>query len=92
MSDEARIRAAAVPTPECLQLCDVCTLINGRAYKKDEMLRAGKYLLLRVGNFFSNRDWIILTWSLKRTSIATRATFSMPGQLLLVRESGKGIR
>ena len=39
------------------QLCDVCTLINGRAYKKDEMLRAGKYLLLRVGNFFSNRDW-----------------------------------
>ena len=74
------------------ELCDVCTLINGRAYKKDEMLRAGKYLLLRVGNFFSNRDWIILTWSLKRTSIATRATFSMPGQLLLVRESGKGIR
>jgi type I restriction enzyme S subunit len=39
------------------ELCDVCTLINGRAYKKDEMLRAGKYLLLRVGNFFSNRDW-----------------------------------
>ncbi|MCP9884651.1 restriction endonuclease subunit S [Synechococcus sp. ATX 2A4] len=39
------------------ELCEVCTLINGRAYKKDEMLSAGPYPLLRVGNFFSNRDW-----------------------------------
>ncbi len=38
-------------------LVDVCTFINGRAYKKDEMLRVGKYPLLRVGNFFTNRDW-----------------------------------
>ena len=38
-------------------LNEVCTLINGRAYKKEEMLDAGKYPLLRVGNFFSNRDW-----------------------------------
>jgi type I restriction enzyme S subunit len=38
-------------------LSEVCTLINGRAYKKDEMLASGKYPLLRVGNFFSNRDW-----------------------------------
>lgn len=39
------------------ELCNVCTLLNGRAYKKDEMLDSGKYPLLRVGNFFSNRDW-----------------------------------
>ena len=38
-------------------LVDVCTFINGRAYKKDEMLSVGKYPLLRVGNFFTNRDW-----------------------------------
>lgn len=38
-------------------LNNVCTLLNGRAYKKDEMLNRGKYPLLRVGNFFSNRDW-----------------------------------
>jgi type I restriction enzyme S subunit len=38
-------------------LIDVCTFINGRAYKKDEMLSLGKYPLLRVGNFFTNRDW-----------------------------------
>ena len=39
------------------RLGDVCMLVNGRAYKKDEMLEAGKYPLLRVGNFFSNKDW-----------------------------------
>jgi type I restriction enzyme S subunit len=39
------------------ELSEACTLINGRAYKKDEMLNSGKYPLLRVGNFFSNRDW-----------------------------------
>lgn len=39
------------------RLDEVCQLINGRAYKKHEMLQAGKYPLLRVGNFFSNRDW-----------------------------------
>ena len=32
-------------------------LINGRAYKQNELLASGKYPVLRVGNFFSNRDW-----------------------------------
>ncbi|MEZ5615313.1 MAG: restriction endonuclease subunit S [Rhodocyclaceae bacterium] len=40
-----------------LPLATVCELINGRAYKKHEMLATGKYQLLRVGNFFTNRDW-----------------------------------
>jgi type I restriction enzyme S subunit len=39
------------------QLSDVCVLVNGRAYKRDEMLGAGKYPLLRVGNFFTNKGW-----------------------------------
>lgn len=39
------------------KLNKVCKLINGRAYKKPEMLTEGKYPLLRVGNFFSNRSW-----------------------------------
>ncbi len=38
-------------------LAKVCELINGRAYNKQEMLTAGKYPLLRVGNFFTNKDW-----------------------------------
>lgn len=40
-----------------VKLGDVATLINGRAYKKHEMLSEGKYPLMRVGNFFSNREW-----------------------------------
>ncbi|PZP86566.1 MAG: hypothetical protein DI578_03305, partial [Ectopseudomonas oleovorans] len=40
-----------------VKLSTVCTLINGRAYAKDELLSEGKYEVLRVGNFFSNRDW-----------------------------------
>ena len=39
------------------KLGDVCRLINGRAYKKHEMLSQGPYPLLRVGNFFTNRSW-----------------------------------
>jgi type I restriction enzyme S subunit len=42
---------------ETKMLGDVCRLINGRAYKKHEMLAGGRYPLLRVGNFFSNRSW-----------------------------------
>ena len=33
------------------------TLLNGRAYKQNELLDSGKYPVLRVGNFFSNRTW-----------------------------------
>lgn len=40
-----------------VKLSEVATLINGRAYKQHEMLDKGKYPLMRVGNFFSNREW-----------------------------------
>ncbi len=33
------------------------TLINGRAYKQDELLSDGKYKVIRVGNFFSNSTY-----------------------------------
>jgi len=39
------------------RLSNVCLLLNGRAYKQEEMLKKGKYPLLRVGNFFTNKDW-----------------------------------
>ncbi len=39
------------------KLRDVCTLINGRAYSKPELLVEGKYPVLRVGNFFTNNHW-----------------------------------
>ncbi len=39
------------------KLRDVCTLRNGRAYKKPELLSEGKYCVLRVGNFFTSNRW-----------------------------------
>jgi len=38
-------------------LGEIAELINGRAYKKTELLDAGPYPVLRVGNFFTNRNW-----------------------------------
>ena len=35
----------------------VATFINGRAYKQEDLLDKGKYRVLRVGNFFSNKEW-----------------------------------
>ena len=36
---------------------EIATLINGRAYRQDELLPDGKYKVLRVGNFFTNDSW-----------------------------------
>ena len=42
---------------EWKQLGEVSTFLNGRAYKKPELLAEGKYPVLRVGNFFTNNSW-----------------------------------
>lgn len=39
------------------KLSDVSTLLNGRAYKQNELLNEGKYKVLRVGNFFTNSNY-----------------------------------
>lgn len=39
------------------RLGDECRVINGRAYKAEELLDDGKYRVLRVGNFFTNDNW-----------------------------------
>lgn len=36
---------------------DICEVLNGRAYKQNELLPSGKYPVLRVGNFFSSEKW-----------------------------------
>ncbi len=36
---------------------DICEVLNGRAYKQNELLSSGKYPILRVGNFFSSDRW-----------------------------------
>jgi len=42
---------------ETKRIDEICTLINGRAYNKQELLSEGKYTVLRVGNFFTNNNW-----------------------------------
>jgi type I restriction enzyme S subunit len=39
------------------KLGDVCQLLNGRAYKRHELLAEGPYPVLRVGNLFTNKEW-----------------------------------
>ena len=40
-----------------VELGKFARLINGRAYKRRELLSEGPTPVLRVGNFFSNREW-----------------------------------
>ena len=39
------------------KFCDLCDLLNGRAYSQEELLDSGKYRDLRVGNFFTKNSW-----------------------------------
>ena len=42
---------------EVKKLIEVSSLINGRAFKQNELLSEGKYKVLRVGNFFTNSNF-----------------------------------
>ena len=42
---------------EWCRMQDIMKFVNGRAYKKEELLSRGKYKVLRVGNFFTNNEW-----------------------------------
>ncbi|KOA51046.1 hypothetical protein BAAM0483_01930 [Bifidobacterium animalis subsp. animalis MCC 0483] len=47
-----------IPDSWCwARMKDVLTFVNGRAYKKAELLSDGKYPVLRVGNLFTNSEW-----------------------------------
>ncbi len=48
-------------------LGNVCDLRNGRAYKKEELLELGRYPVLRVGNFFTNKHWYYSDLELDQT-------------------------
>ena len=52
-----KIGAVVKEAWELKKLGEVARLINGRAYKKIELLDKGKYPVLRVGNFFTNQNW-----------------------------------
>ena len=59
-SDTAQRENVPFEVPESWEWCkmeEVITFVNGRAYKKDELLSSGKYKVIRVGNFFTNDTW-----------------------------------
>lgn len=39
------------------QFSDICSFVNGRAYRQQELLLEGKYRVLRLGNLFTNEKW-----------------------------------
>lgn len=56
-SQEVRFKAddgSDFPDWEERKLGEIIKFLNGRAYKQDELLNAGKYKVLRVGNLFTN--------------------------------------
>ena len=44
---------------EWCRMQDIMKFVNGRAYKKEELLSRGMYKVLRVGNFFTNNEWYL---------------------------------
>lgn len=47
-----------IPDSWCwVRMRDVLTFVNGRTYRKPELLSNGKYPVLRVGNLFTNSTW-----------------------------------
>ena len=42
---------------EWCSMQDIMKFVNGRAYKKEELLSRGNHKVLRVGNFFTNNEW-----------------------------------
>lgn len=59
-------------TFEIIELKEVCEILNGRAYKQEELLNKGKYPVMRVGNFFSNRDWYYSDLELEDNKYCTK--------------------
>ena len=49
---------------------DYVTLLNGRAFKQDELLDEGKYRVVRVGNFNTNDKWYYSNLELEENKYA----------------------
>lgn len=57
---------------EAVSIHEICTLVNGRAYKQNELLSEGKYKILRVGNFFTNDSWYFSDLELEANKYACK--------------------
>ena len=55
--DNYRPHITIDPEWPMVELREAAKLINGRAYKREELLTQGRTPVLRVGNLFSNKNW-----------------------------------
>ena len=51
---------------------DYVYLLNGRAFKQDELLNEGKYRVVRVGNFNTNEKWYYSNLELEENKYANK--------------------
>ncbi len=58
LSGERYLDKSSRPTKwPMVELREFAILFNGRAYRQEELLSEGPTPVIRVGNFFSNREW-----------------------------------
>lgn len=76
-SNVPRIRFPGFKEPwEQRKLGDIAEFVNGRAYSQEELLSAGKYPVLRVGNFYTNDSWYYSDLELENKY------YALPGDVL----------
>ena len=54
------------------KISDYVYLLNGRAFKQDELLNEGKYRVVRVGNFNTNEKWYYSNLELEENKYADK--------------------
>ena len=54
------------------KISDYVYLLNGRAFKQDELLNEGKYRVVRVGNFNTNEKWYYSNLELEEDKYANK--------------------
>lgn len=54
------------------KISDYVNLLNGRAFKQDELLNEGKYRVVRVGNFNTNEKWYYSNLELEEDKYANK--------------------
>ena len=54
------------------KISDYVFLLNGRAFKQDELLYEGKYRVVRVGNFNTNEKWYYSNLELEENKYANK--------------------
>ena len=67
---------------------DICKVLNGRAYKQNELLASGKYPIFVLETSFQVTDGIIRIWNYPKINTAIMKICFLRGQLLSAQRFG----